>query len=54
MCPELIKEEKYEKGVDWWALGAILYELLIGITPFFNLDTFIALEKIKRAPVSFP
>ena len=39
MSPELVQNKQYEKSVDWWALGIILYELLIGITPFNDNDT---------------
>ena len=34
MAPEIINEEPYEKGVDVWALGVLLYELFYGFTPF--------------------
>ena len=34
MAPEIINEEPYEKGVDVWALGVLLYELFFGYTPF--------------------
>lgn len=34
MPPEMIKELAYNKQVDWWALGILLYEMLIGISPF--------------------
>ena len=34
MAPEMIKEEPYNCGVDVWALGIILYELIHGYCPF--------------------
>ena len=39
MSPELVQNKEYEKSVDWWALGIILYELLIGISPFYDTNT---------------
>ena len=37
MAPEMIKASKgYSHSVDWWALGTLLYELLIGIPPFYH------------------
>jgi len=45
---------KTDKTVDWWALGCILYELLIGIPPFFAKDKVHLLYKIKNSEVAFP
>jgi len=28
----------YGKGVDWWALGTLLYEMLVGLPPFYSAD----------------
>ncbi|XP_041431229.1 serine/threonine-protein kinase N3-like [Xenopus laevis] len=30
MAPEIVKEEEYTRAVDWWALGVIVYEMLLG------------------------
>ena len=35
-APELIRKKAHDKTVDWWAVGIIIYEMLIGITPFFD------------------
>ena len=34
MAPEVIKEEYYDKSIDIWSLGILLYELLHGYSPF--------------------
>ena len=36
MAPEILKGRAYGLSVDWWALGTLLYELLIGIPPFYH------------------
>ena len=33
MAPEIFRRE-HDKNVDWWSLGALMYEMVIGITPF--------------------
>ena len=32
--PEMARFDAYDKTVDWWALGIIIYEMLTGYTPF--------------------
>uniref|UniRef100_A0A4W3H9S4 non-specific serine/threonine protein kinase n=1 Tax=Callorhinchus milii TaxID=7868 RepID=A0A4W3H9S4_CALMI len=36
IAPEVILRQGYGKPVDWWAMGVILYEFLIGCVPFFG------------------
>jgi serine/threonine protein kinase len=36
MAPEMVKQEEYNRSVDWWALGVLIYELVTGTPPFNN------------------
>lgn len=36
IAPEVILRQGYGKPVDWWSMGIILYEFLIGCVPFFG------------------
>ena len=36
LAPEVILRQGYGKPVDWWSMGIILYEFLIGCVPFFG------------------
>ncbi|XP_040263446.1 microtubule-associated serine/threonine-protein kinase 2 isoform X4 [Bufo bufo] len=36
IAPEVILRQGYGKPVDWWAMGIILYEFLVGCAPFFG------------------
>ncbi|XP_032992832.1 microtubule-associated serine/threonine-protein kinase 3 [Lacerta agilis] len=36
IAPEVILNQGYGKPVDWWAMGIILYEFLVGCVPFFG------------------
>lgn len=35
LAPEIILSKGYNKAVDWWALGVLVYEMAAGYPPFF-------------------
>jgi len=34
LAPEIIRGEGYDKEIDFWALGLVIYEMLSGVNPF--------------------
>jgi serine/threonine protein kinase len=54
LAPEMVAQVGHDKTVDWWALGVLIYEMLIGVTPFFNRNKNMLLTKIKNSKVVFP
>ena len=52
--PEMIAHEGHTIMSDWWSFGILIYELLYGITPFFNLDKNRMYELIEIGELKFP
>lgn len=46
--------QRYGYEVDWWALGIVLYELLVGVAPFRATDTMQLYTKILQEPLEWP
>ncbi|GME73602.1 unnamed protein product [Ambrosiozyma monospora] len=38
MAPEILREQGYDKAVDWWAFGVLLYQMLLTKSPFKGDD----------------
>lgn len=46
IAPEVFGQSGYTETVDWWSIGAILFECLVGYPPFFSDDPSITCQKI--------
>jgi len=54
LAPEIILSKGYNKAVDWWALGVLIYEMVAGYPPFFADQPIQIYEKIVSGKVRFP
>ena len=54
LAPELLMGNGYQKTVDWWTLGVLLYEMLTGLPPFYDENTNEMYRKILSEPLHFP
>ena len=52
--PEMINYQGHTVMTDWWSLGILIYEMLYGFTPFFNLDKDRMYDLIINGSISFP
>ena len=54
MAPEIINNEKYDRTVDWWALGIMLFEMMYGKLPFEHSNQKKLFDKILNEKLEFP
>uniref|UniRef100_A0AAV1TAV1 non-specific serine/threonine protein kinase n=1 Tax=Peronospora matthiolae TaxID=2874970 RepID=A0AAV1TAV1_9STRA len=54
LAPEILNRSGHGRAVDWWSLGALLYEMLTGLPPFYCRDRDRLFEKIRKGDLSFP
>lgn len=54
IAPEVVTTKAYNKSVDWWSLGILIYEMLTGYTPFYDQTPMKTYENILVGHVRYP
>ncbi|BGP04821.1 cAMP-dependent protein kinase catalytic subunit [Rhodotorula toruloides] len=56
LAPEIVQSRGYNKSVDWYALGVLMFEMLAGYPPFFTEDSnpMRLYEKIISGKIRYP
>uniref|UniRef100_A0A8B9HP82 Serum/glucocorticoid regulated kinase 2a n=1 Tax=Astyanax mexicanus TaxID=7994 RepID=A0A8B9HP82_ASTMX len=54
LAPEVLRKEPYDRTVDWWCLGAVLYEMLFSLPPFYRRDVAEMYDAILYKPLQMP
>uniref|UniRef100_A0A674PJX7 Protein kinase C n=1 Tax=Takifugu rubripes TaxID=31033 RepID=A0A674PJX7_TAKRU len=54
IAPEILLGQKYSFSVDWWSFGVLLYEMLIGQSPFHGDDEDELFESIRMDTPHYP
>ncbi|KAL8139041.1 hypothetical protein V2J09_005042 [Rumex salicifolius] len=56
IAPEVLLKKGYALECDWWSLGAIMYEMLVGYPPFYSDDPMSTCRKIVnwKTHLKFP
>jgi protein kinase X len=53
LAPEIILNKGHGKAVDWWCLGILVYEMLVGIDPFSDDEPMAVYQNIIRGKIKF-
>lgn len=53
LAPEILRGYGYDKTIDWWTLGVLLYEMVSGLPPYYDEITDKMYEKILNEPLVF-
>ena len=54
MAPEVVSGQGHNKGVDWWTLGILIYEMLASFPPFYDEDPMKTYANIMHGQLAFP
>lgn len=54
LAPEVIHNSGHGLAVDWWALGILIYEFLVGQPPFWDSNPLRIYEQIVEGRLRFP
>ncbi len=53
IAPEVFATHGYTETVDWWSIGVILFEMLVGYPPFFSEEPSVTCSKILHWKKTF-
>jgi Protein kinase domain/Ankyrin repeats (many copies) len=54
LAPEMIKRNGHGKAVDWYLLGVVFYEMVVGMPPYFSSNKDELINNIQRGKLKIP
>ena len=54
LAPEMLKRKGHGKAVDWYLLGVLFYEMLVGIPPYFTENQEMIFKNIEKGDLTIP
>ena len=54
LAPEMLRRTGHSRSIDWYLLGVLIYEMLVGVPPYFNTSKSKLFENIQQGPLKIP
>jgi len=54
LAPEILDKRGHGKAVDWYSVGALTFEMLTGLPPFYTKDRQKLFERIRKSELLYP
>uniref|UniRef100_A0A8C8DXU5 Ribosomal protein S6 kinase beta-2 n=1 Tax=Oryzias sinensis TaxID=183150 RepID=A0A8C8DXU5_9TELE len=54
MAPEILTRSGHNRAVDWWSLGALMYDMMTGSPPFTSENRKKTIDKILKCKLNLP
>ncbi len=54
LAPEILRRSGHGKSIDWYLLGLLIYEMLVGIPPYYSSNKDQLFKNIQSAPLKLP
>mmetsp|Transcript_45399 Transcript_45399/g.52222 ORF Transcript_45399/g.52222 Transcript_45399/m.52222 type:complete len:528 (+) Transcript_45399:136-1719(+) len=54
LAPEILTGEGHSRPADWWSFGILVYEMIVGIPPFYNQNVQMMYNLIQHSELRYP
>lgn len=54
LAPEILTDDGYDKTVDWWSFGCVIYEMIIGSSPFLIPKGKLVSQSMYKQKINIP